>query len=96
MRTPSTDYDYDFIVAGAGAAGRSFVYHLLKSPLRDSRVLLLDKEYKTADDRTWSFWETGEGPFEEIVHHRWPVLWFYNGDFARKMEIAPFSETLAE
>lgn len=91
MQTPSTDYDYDFIVAGAGAAGRSFVYHLLQSPLRDSRVLLLDKEYKTADDRTWSFWETGEGPFEEIVHHRWPILWFYNGDFARKMEIAPFS-----
>lgn len=91
MQTPSTNYDYDFIVAGAGAAGRSFVYHLLQSPLRDSRVLLLDKEYKTADDRTWSFWEVGEGPFEEIVHHRWPVLWFYNGDFARKMEIAPFS-----
>ena len=91
MDTSSAAYDYDFIVAGAGAAGRSFVYHLLQSPLRNSRVLLLDKEYKTADDRTWSFWETGEGPFEEIVHHRWPVLWFYNGDFARKMEIAPFA-----
>ncbi len=91
MDTSPVAYDYDFIVAGAGAAGRSFVYHLLQSPLKDSRVLLLDREYKTADDRTWSFWETGEGPFEEIVHHRWSTLWFYNGDFARKMDIAPFS-----
>lgn len=91
MDNSPTSYDYDFIVAGAGAAGRSFVYHLLQSPLRDSRVLLLDREQKKADDRTWSFWEVGNGPFEEIVHHRWPVLWFYNGDFARKMEIAPFT-----
>ncbi|MGH1434966.1 MAG: lycopene cyclase family protein [Lewinella sp.] len=91
MDNSPTSYDYDFIVAGAGAAGRSFVYHLLQSPLRDSRVLLLDREQKKTDDRTWSFWEVDNGPFEEIVHHRWPVLWFYNEDFARKMEIAPFT-----
>lgn len=87
---PISDFDYDFIVAGAGAAGRSFAYQLLGSPLRDSRVLLLDKERKNTDDRTWSFWETGAGPFEEIVHHSWPYLSFYNGDFVHRMDIAPF------
>lgn len=84
------DFDYDFIVVGAGAAGRSFVYHLLNSPLRNSRVLLIDKENKTTDDRTWSFWEAEKGPFDEIVHHQWPKLWFYNESFARQMEIVPY------
>lgn len=91
MAESSEVFDYDFIVAGAGAAGRSFVYHLLHSPLRESRVLLLDKENKKADDRTWSFWEKGKGPFEGIVHHEWSNLWFYNTGFARKMEIAPYT-----
>ncbi|PSR14435.1 MAG: lycopene cyclase [Bacteroidetes bacterium] len=82
---------YDFIVTGAGAAGRSFVYHLLQSPLRDSKILLLDREQKTADDRTWSFWEETPGPFQEIVHHQWPQLQFYADGFARDLDIAPFT-----
>jgi lycopene beta-cyclase len=82
---------YDFIVTGAGAAGRSFVYYLLQSPLRDSKILLLDREHKTADDRTWSFWEETPGPFQEIVHHQWPQLQFYADGFARDLAIAPFT-----
>ena len=88
---PFADFDYDFIVTGAGAAGRSFVYQLLDSAWRDARVLLLDREAKNTDDRTWSFWEAEAGPFEAAVRHRWPYLWVYNGDFSRRMDIAPFT-----
>ncbi|MEL7426947.1 MAG: lycopene cyclase family protein [Bacteroidota bacterium] len=83
-------HSFDFIVTGAGAAGRSFVYQLLQSPLRASKILLIDQERKTSDDRTWCFWENGTGPFEEIVHYRWPKLWFHTYDFTRQLEIAPF------
>ena len=81
---------FDFIVTGAGAAGRSFVYQLLHSPLRESKVLLIDQERKTTDDRTWCFWESTPGPFEEIVHYRWPELWFHTYDYTRQLDIAPF------
>ena len=82
---------YDFIVTGAGAAGRSFVYQLLQSPLRNSRVLLIDQERKQADDRTWCFWESSPGPFEEIVHYTWPSLWFHSEGFSNQMDIQPFT-----
>ncbi|MEM1214271.1 MAG: lycopene cyclase family protein [Bacteroidota bacterium] len=81
---------YDFIVAGAGAAGRSFVYHLLQTPLRDSRILLLDRDPKNTEDRTWCFWEAEEGPFQRIVHHQWRHLWFHNQQFSRELDIDPF------
>ena len=83
---------YDFIVTGAGAAGRSFAYQLTRSTLRDKRVLLIDRAEKTADthDRTWCFWEQGEGPFEAVVKHRWPILWCYQGKMERRLEIAPY------
>ncbi len=90
------DQRYDFIVLGAGAAGRSFVYQLLQSSLSDRRILLVDREQKQANDRTWCFWETEPGPFEEIVCHRWPNLWFYQGDFATKMDIGPFTYKMVQ
>ncbi len=87
----SVEKHYDFIVTGAGAAGRSFVYQLLHSPLKHSRVLLIDQERKQSDDRTWCFWESTPGPFEEIVHYSWPKLWFHTYDYTRQLDIAPFS-----
>ncbi|MGJ8738286.1 MAG: lycopene cyclase family protein, partial [Zobellia laminariae] len=30
-------------------------------------ILLLDKDAKIANDRTWCFWEKGEGEFKSIV-----------------------------
>lgn len=87
----SIEKHYDFIVTGAGAAGRSFVYQLLHSPLKHSRVLLIDQERKQSDDRTWCFWESTPGPFEEIVHYSWPQLWFHTYDYTRQLDIAPFS-----
>lgn len=82
---------FDFIVAGAGAAGRSFVYQLLQSPLRDKTVLLIDRLEQRTNDRTWCYWETTPGPFEAVVHHSWSHLWFYQGDVAKRMDIAPFT-----
>jgi lycopene beta-cyclase len=90
MTNRNSQFDYDFIVTGAGAAGRSFVYQLLQSSLRDCRVLLIDREVKDKDDRTWSFWEDTPGLFDEIVHHRWHKLWFHSDNFSREMDISPF------
>ena len=33
----------------------------------DKKILLIDKEPKTKNDRTWCFWEKGNGFFENIV-----------------------------
>ena len=87
----SVPYDYDFIVAGAGAAGRSFVYQLLNTGLKDSRVLVIDRQIDKDEDRTWCFWESDQGPFEEIVHHRWNKLWFHGPQYSELLNIAPFT-----
>lgn len=38
------------------------------------KILLLDREFKNKNDRTWCFWERDKGYFEKIVHHQWPQL----------------------
>lgn len=88
----STDRVFDYLITGAGAAGRSLAYALLRSPhLRDKRILIVDRERKTGNDRTWCFWEDEPGPFEDIVHHQWQYLWFYQKELARRLDIAPYA-----
>lgn len=52
--TPS----FDYIIAGAGCAGLGLVWKMLRSDLRDARILILDPDPKTKPDRTWCFWDT--------------------------------------
>ncbi|GIW25518.1 lycopene cyclase family protein [Meiothermus sp.] len=82
---------YDYIIAGAGAAGLSLAYHLVQAGLHDRSILLLDRAPKTTNDRTWCFWEVGEGPFEGVVYRKWNRVWFHGEGISRRLELAPYA-----
>jgi lycopene beta-cyclase len=67
---------YDFILAGGGAAGLSLALHLLRSPLAGRSILIVDKDAKDQDDRTWGYWSAQPTIFDEIVHRSWDRLAF--------------------
>ena len=53
---------FDFIICGAGASGLL----LLKAIREDSffnekSILIIEKEIKNVNDRTWSYWESPNG-----------------------------------
>lgn len=94
--THNSQLSYDIAVLGGGLAGLSLLYHLEKAgKLVGKRVLLVDPEgRKAAHDRSWSFWEVGAGPFEDLVFHQWPSVTVSNnnkflelplGDYAYKL-----------
>lgn len=62
---------YDVIIAGGGMAGLSMLWQIRKAGLNHLHILLIDKAQKNQNDRTWCFWESGEGPFEHIIHRKW-------------------------
>jgi len=41
------------------------------SDLSQDSILIIDPLAKTENDKTWSFWEIGEGQFDSIVRHQW-------------------------
>lgn len=65
---------YDFIIAGGGLAGLSLACHLVRSPLRDHRILIVDQDPKRRNDRTWGFWTNQATLFDEAVSHAWDRL----------------------
>ncbi len=87
----NTETNFDYIIAGAGCAGLSLVLRIIKQPLlQKKRILIIDSSTKTENDRTWCFWEKGEGFFEDIVHHQWPQLLFHYGKHSLPLNIAPY------
>ncbi len=68
---------YDLLIAGGGAAGLSLAYRLAASQWSGLRIAVIEAEVKEGNDRTWCFWEQGEGPFEGLLAHRWDRMDFY-------------------
>ena len=86
-----TQNKYDYIIAGAGCAGYSLLYHLLQDPiLSKKKILVVDANFNKGNDRTWCFWEDQAGPFELIVCKKWSNIEVLKGTIQRLLPTAPF------
>lgn len=82
---------YDYIVAGSGLAGLSFLYRLLKEEsLQLKNILIVDTAQKTQNDRTWCFWEKEAGPFEFLVCHQWETLQFFSPQVSKEFKMKDY------
>ncbi|MCI3927817.1 lycopene cyclase family protein [Streptomyces sp. AN091965] len=72
------DVDADVAVVGAGAAGLSLALRLARPPLGARRVTAVllaapPGPFRTVR-RTWCYWESGPGPYDEAVTASWQRL----------------------
>lgn len=78
---------YDLIVAGGGAAGLSLVCHLLLSPLRDCKVLIVEQDPKDQNDQTWCFWAKQPTMFDHLLSCSWSQLQVCDACFALSLDL---------
>lgn len=66
------DQVYDYIIIGAGAAGLHLAMAFIDDPaFQNARILILEKDRKDTNDRTWSFWEEGPGRWDSLAEQVW-------------------------
>lgn len=83
---------YQYIIAGGGMAGLSLAFYLNNSALCDKKILIIDREVKNKNDRTWCFWETGKSPFEEIIFKKWKGVWFHGTEnFSQLLDLQNYT-----
>ncbi len=83
---------YDYIICGSGAAGLSLLMNLMHNKAFDNKsILMVDKEKKNVNDRTWCFWEQQPGLFEPIVHHSWKQVHFYSNYYSGLLHLQPYT-----
>jgi lycopene beta-cyclase len=62
---------YDYIFAGAGCAALSLACALQDTILRDKKILLIDRDAKQQNDRTWCYWTSKETPYDHFATKKW-------------------------
>jgi lycopene beta-cyclase len=80
---------FDYIIAGGGCAGLSLAYHLVKQGLQGKTILIIEKEKKDQNDRTWCFWAHEPTFFDEIIFRQWDQIRFTSSRFD---QIIPLQE----
>jgi len=83
---------YDYIIIGAGAAGLMLADAMISDDFFQRKsILLLDKDTKQSNDRTWCFWEKGEGQFDDLTHKEWNHIYFAGKQFSKRFSINPYT-----
>jgi len=81
---------YDIIIVGGGASGLSLATHLSHSPLRDRSILIVDKDAKDQNDRTWCFWANQPTLFDDIVYRSWNQLQVLGDHFEKTLDLQEY------
>jgi lycopene beta-cyclase len=82
--------EFDFAILGGGASGLSLALALAQSPLGNRSILLVEKESKNRNDRTWCYWARGNTPFDGIRHQAWDKIRFVSDDIDLKLSLQPY------
>ena len=83
---------YDYIILGAGASGLMMARAMAEDPwFHSSKILVLDKDAKSQNDRTWCFWEESKGAFDHLIHKSWDHIIFKSDRQDQRLAIDPYS-----
>ncbi|MCV2485540.1 lycopene cyclase family protein [Flavobacterium sp. SH_e] len=83
---------FDYIFTGTGLASLMTVYKMILSEkFSNKSVLLLDKDSKKINDRTWCFWEKEESVWNSVISKKWDSALFANENFKRDLDLKPYS-----
>jgi len=82
---------YDYIFAGSGLAALMTAYKMLRSgKFATDRILLIDSDPKSANDRTWCFWDKRRNAWNDVVGHEWEKAFFADHRTQRVFPLHPY------
>ncbi|MCS6927952.1 MAG: lycopene cyclase family protein [Saprospiraceae bacterium] len=82
---------FDIIFAGAGLAGLSMAVEMLKhSFFQQKHILLIDRDAKQRNDRTWCFWAEAGDAIPPIVYHSWERCQFLSPELELAFDLFPY------
>ena len=82
---------YDYIILGSGLSGLLTAYRMANDTWFDDKsILIIDKESKNQNDRTWCFWEKANGEFDSSLSKTWERAFIGNKYFQQTFNMNPY------
>lgn len=82
---------FDYIIIGNGLAGLQLALELSKDPFFETyQIGLIDPSHKDTNDKTWSFWEQGEGKWDAIVEKVWHTANFESNEVSLELPLQEY------
>ncbi|MAE15571.1 MAG: lycopene cyclase [Crocinitomicaceae bacterium] len=79
-----------YIILGAGASGLMLAYRMSQDRnFDDKSILIIDQVKDKGNDRTWCYWEEGEGEWDDLLSKKWSKVFFGSEDFTNTLDISP-------
>jgi len=70
---------FDYIIIGNGLSGLQLALSFSEdSFFNEKKIALIDKSPKKENDKTWSFWEKGNGKWDDIISQSWSKALFFS------------------
>ena len=86
---------FDYIICGGGASGLLLSNAFISDKFfNDKKILIIEKESKTTNDKTFGFWNDKESVLDEMVFKEWEFAEFKdsNSSILKSIEIACLCE----
>ncbi|MDG1052142.1 MAG: lycopene cyclase family protein [Flavobacteriaceae bacterium] len=85
------DLEFDYIICGGGASGLSIASGLsLDQYFTNKKILIIDPEFpKKKNDRTWCFWESDKGDWDDLTHYKWEKVIFNSPQINKTISLNP-------
>ena len=81
-----------YIILGAGASGLLLAYRMSQDRYFDDKsILIIDQVKDKGNDKTWCYWEEGEGEWDELLTKKWSKVFFGSEDFTNTLDISPYT-----
>lgn len=84
---------HDIIIAGSGLSGFTLALECARRPFfRDKKILLIDRDDKSRNDRTWCFWATDREceRLPPVIYKTWDKCRFFGKNLEKELAIQPY------
>jgi len=82
---------YNYAIIGAGCAGIHLAIAMMEdSFFADKQILVLEKEAKETNDRTWCFWENDAGKWNDLISKSWSKGRFYASSKKHQLDMSTY------
>ena len=82
---------FDYIICGGGASGLLLSNALLSDKyFNDKKILIIEKDSKTYNDKTFGFWNDKESVLDNLVFKEWEYAEFRDSNSHNSFLLSPY------